>query len=57
MKKKYLVFISSSGDDLKAERRELLRVVSELGAVPVVMDTFDITIEEDRKYIYKAIED
>ena len=57
MNKKYLVFVSSSQEDLKAERRELLRVVSELGAVPVVMDSFDITQEEDRKFIYKAIDD
>ena len=57
MSKKYLVYISSTQDDLKAERRELTKIVSELGAVPITMDAFDITREEDRKIIHKAIED
>ena len=57
MSKKYLVYISSTQDDLKAERRELVKIVSELGAVPVSMDAFDIAREEDRKIIHKAIED
>jgi len=42
MLKKYLVFISSTQEDLKGERRELTRIVSEMGAIPVTMDTFDI---------------
>ena len=57
MPKKYLVYISSTLDDLKAERRESIRIVTELGAVPVTMDAFDITKEEDRKIINKAIEE
>ena len=57
MHKKYLVFISSTQDDVKAERRELTRIVSELGSVPVTMDAYDITKEEDRKIICKAIEE
>ena len=57
MSKKYFVFVSSTQDDLKAERRELIRIVSELGAVPVTMDTFDITLEDDRKLIYRSIEE
>ena len=55
MSKKYLVFISSTQDDLKAERRELTRIVTEMGAIPVTMDAFDITLEEDRRVIRKAI--
>ena len=55
MAKKYFVFISSTQEDLKNERRELARIVMELGAIPVVMDAFDITSEEDRKFIGKAI--
>ncbi|MCL2381567.1 MAG: DUF4062 domain-containing protein [Treponema sp.] len=57
MLKKYFVYISSTRDDLKAERRELVRVVLEMGAVPVVMDTFDITHEGERRIICKAIEE
>ena len=56
MLKKYLVFISSTQDDLKAERQELVRIVAEMGAIPVAMDAFDITQEADRKVIHKAVE-
>ena len=56
MQKKYLVYISSTLDDLKAERQELVRIVWEMGAIPVTMDTFDMTNEDDRKVIYKMIE-
>ena len=57
MSKKYHVFISSTQDDLKVERRELTRVVSELGAIPITMDAFDLCLEEDRRLIQKAIEE
>ena len=57
MIKKYLVYISSTQDDLKAERRELIRIVTEMGAIPITMDAFDISREEDRKIIHKAIEE
>jgi len=55
MQKKYLIFISSCQEDLKAERRELTRIVSEMGSIPITMDTFNITQEEDRKLIRKTI--
>jgi len=57
MLKKYLVYISSTMDDLKAERRELIRVVSELGAIPVTMDAFSIGLEDERRLIKKVIEE
>ena len=57
MIKKYFVYISSPQDDLKAERRELVRLVSEMGAIPVTMDAFDYNNEEDRKIIHKSIEE
>jgi hypothetical protein len=57
MSKKYLVFISSAKDDLKAERQELVKVIWEAGAIPVTLDSLDITEEADRKVIYKTIED
>jgi len=55
MFKKYLVYISSSLEDLKAERRELTKIVTELGAIPITLDAFDISREEDRKIIRKTI--
>ena len=57
MLKKYHVFISSSQEDLKSERLELTRIITELGAVPVTMDNFDINQEEDRRVIRKAIKE
>ena len=57
MLKKYHVFISSTLDDLKAERRELIKVVTELGAVPVTMDGFDISDTEEQRFIKKAVEE
>ena len=57
MQKKYLVYISSTLEDLKTERRELIKTVTELGAVPITMDGFDITEEKDRRVINKIIEE
>ena len=57
MLKKYFAYISSTQDDLRAERRELIRVVTEMGIIPVTMDTFNISCEEDRRLIQKAIEE
>ena len=57
MHTKYLFYISSTLDDVKGERKELVRIISELGSIPVVMDAFDITREEDRRIIRKVIEE
>ena len=57
MIRRYLVFISSTQDDLKAERKEVAKIVWELGAIPITMDAFDITQERDRKIICKFIEE
>lgn len=57
MTKKYLVYISSSPEDLKTERRDLVKVVTEIGAVPVSMDAFDISDKKDQRLIRKAIEE
>jgi hypothetical protein len=56
MSKKYLIFISSS-EDLKAERRELIKTVAEMGAVPVTMDGFEIGDSVGDGLIKKAIEE
>ena len=55
MSKKYFVFLSCTTEDLKAERRELTRIIYGLGAVPITMDAFDISDEDDQKIIGKAI--
>jgi hypothetical protein len=57
MAKKYLVYISSSLEDLKNERRELVKVVTEIGAIPVSMDAFDISDKNEQRLIKKAIEE
>lgn len=57
MAKKYLVYISSSPEDLKNERRDLVKVVTEIGAIPVSMDAFDISDKKEQKLIRKAIEE
>jgi hypothetical protein len=57
MTKKYLVYISSSPEDLKNERRDLIKLVTEIGAIPVTMDTFDISDKNEQRFIRKAIEE
>jgi hypothetical protein len=57
MIKKYLVYISSAGDDLKNERRELTKIITELGAAPVVMDAFAINDAGEQRFVKKAIEE
>lgn len=54
MQKKYLVYISAT-DELKSERRELIKVINELGAAPVIMEGFDINDSDGHGYIKKAI--
>jgi hypothetical protein len=55
MTKKYLVYISSSLDDLKSERRDLIKLAAETGAIPISMDAFDISDKNERRLIRKAI--
>jgi hypothetical protein len=57
MTKKYLVYVSSSLEDLKTERRDLVKAVTETGAIPVTMDAFDISDKNDQRTIKKAIEE
>ena len=57
MQKKYHFYVSSASGDLKSERSEIIRIIIELGAIPISMDGFDIENEEDRRFIKKAIEE
>jgi hypothetical protein len=55
MEQKYHVFISSTLDDLKAERLAAARVVFELGHIPISMDMFDMDDRDERRLIKKYI--
>jgi len=54
---KYHIFIGSTLDDLKSERRELPRIVMELGHVPVMADYLDGGARNASKLLQKAIEE
>jgi len=54
MEKKYFFYISSS-EELKTERRELVKIITELGAVPVTMDILDFDEAESQGLIKKSI--
>ncbi|GHV69024.1 hypothetical protein AGMMS49928_10060 [Spirochaetia bacterium] len=57
MTKKYHVFISSTLDDLKNERRELIKIITELGQIPISMEDFDASDRASRRLIRKNIEE
>jgi len=57
MQKKYLIFISSSQEDLKTERKELAKIITEMGAIPILLDEFDITEAKDRRIIHKIMQE
>ena len=54
---KYHIFIGSTLDDLKNERKELFRIVMELGHIPVMADYLDGTARNAPKLLQKAIEE
>ena len=54
---KYHIFIGSTLDDLKSERKELLRIVMELGHIPVVADYLDDSAKNAPKLLQKIIEE
>jgi hypothetical protein len=54
---KYHIFIGSTLDDLKNERKELPRIVMELGHIPVVADYFDVTARNNQNLLQKTIEE
>ncbi|MDR0475364.1 MAG: DUF4062 domain-containing protein [Treponema sp.] len=57
MTKKYHVFISSVPDDIKNERRDLIKSLIEMGVFPVTMDSFDRNDKNSQKLIRKAIDE
>jgi len=54
---KYHIFIGSTLDDLKSERRELPRIVTELGHTPVMADFLDGSAGSVSKLLQKTIEE
>ena len=54
---KYHIFIGSTLDDLKNERKELPRIVMDLGHIPVMADYLDSTARNNPKLLQKAIEE
>jgi hypothetical protein len=57
MTKKYHIFIGSTLDDLKNERRTLPRIIMELGHIPVTADYFDMANKNDQLLIKKNLEE
>jgi len=54
---KYHIFIGSTLDDLKNERKEIIRIVMELGHVPVMADYLDDDARNNLKLLQKIIEE
>lgn len=54
---KYQVFISSTYDDLRAEREQVLKATLEMGHIPVGMEMFSAADEEQWKIITRQIDE
>jgi len=54
---KYHIFIGSTLDDLKNERKELPRIIMELGHIPVTADYLDETARNASELLQKTIEE
>jgi hypothetical protein len=57
MKTKYQIFVSSTFEDLKAERDAVIKAVLELGHIPVGMEMFSAGDEEQWELIKRQIDD
>ncbi len=56
MEKKYQVFISSTYEDLKEERNEIIKAVLEMGHIPVGMEMFSAADEDQWRVIARTID-
>lgn len=56
MSPKYQIFISSTYEDLKAERDQVIKAVLEMGHIPVGMEMFSAADEEQWKIIQRQID-
>lgn len=57
MTPKYQVFVSSTYEDLRAERDQVIRAVLEMGHIPVGMEMFSAADEEQWKIIKRHIDE
>lgn len=57
MSKKYQVFVSSTYQDLKDEREQIIKAILEMGHIPVGMEMFSAADEEQWKIITRQIDD
>ncbi|WP_434515517.1 DUF4062 domain-containing protein [Dechloromonas sp. ARDL1] len=57
MSKKYQVFISSTYEDLKAERDQVIKATLEMGHIPVGMEMFSAADEEQWNIIARQIDE
>ncbi|MDR1574598.1 MAG: DUF4062 domain-containing protein [Treponema sp.] len=53
----YHLFVGSTLDDLKNERRELFRIIMELGHVPLTAEYIDPSEKDSRRLLQKTIEE
>jgi hypothetical protein len=57
MNKKYQVFVSSTYQDLRDEREQVIKAVLEMGHIPVGMEMFSAADEEQWKIIIRQIDE
>ena len=57
MNKKYQIFVSSTYEDLKEERDQVIKAILEMGHIPVGMEMFSAADEEQWKIIQRLILD
>lgn len=57
MAKKFQVFVSSTYEDLKKERDQVIKAILEMGHIPVGMEMFSAADEEQWKIIQRQIEE
>jgi len=57
MNKKYQVFVSSTYDDLKDERDQVIKAILEMGHIPVGMEMFSAADEQQWKVIARTIDE
>lgn len=57
MDKKFQIFVSSTYQDLEEERRAVIEAILDLGHIPIGMESFQASNEEQWSYIQKRIDE
>ncbi|HHP0460846.1 TPA: DUF4062 domain-containing protein [Vibrio harveyi] len=57
MEKKFQIFVSSTYEDLKVERDQVIKAILEMGHIPVGMEMFSAADEEQWKIIQRQIDE